>query len=87
MVKNILKRGAGSARNYWAIKRWLNEEEVKLADIARYVAVGQYVVSNTIRGFSNNRLVLGRLLELGCPADILGLPRDMRSEVGVATQA
>jgi len=86
MVKNVLKRGAGKSRNYWGIRVWLSDEEITMTRIAKEVGVAQYTVSSTIRGFSNNRLVLKRLRDLGCPDSLLGLPRDMLEETNAGDQ-
>ncbi len=71
------KRGVGRGRDYRAIKRWLGEQGVMLKQVAGDVGVNPTVVSQTIRGIVNNRKVLRRLLELGCPAGVLSLPSDL----------
>jgi hypothetical protein len=46
-------------------------------EVARHAGIHETLVSHTICGRTNNRRVLNQLLEMGCPATILGLPEDM----------
>jgi len=73
------KIGAGRERDYHAIKRWMDENMVTGSQVARDVGVALVNCSQVIRGLSNNRKILRRLLELGCPEDILSLPKDMKA--------
>jgi len=69
-----VKKGAGLKRDCLGVKRWMSENGITNKQVARDVGVNPNSVSATIRGVGNNRKTLGRLLELGCPADILSLP-------------
>ena len=71
------KMGAGRNRDYHAIKKWMDENMISGAQVARDVGVHPVLCSQVLRGWSNNRKILRRLLELGCPAEILSLPADM----------
>ena len=71
------KKGAGWNRDYYALKRWLDESMISVSQVARDVGVSSVCVSQVLRGQSNHRKILRRFLELGCPADILSLPADM----------
>ena len=73
------KMGAGRERDYYAIKKWMDENLISGAQVAKDVGVHRVLVSQVLRGWSNNRRILRRLLELGCPADILSLPADMQA--------
>ena len=77
MAKYIHKLGAGKTRDYWAIKRWMDENGVTNAQIARDISRDATLVSATIRGVRNSRMVLERLRELGCPDNSLSLPDSM----------
>ena len=77
MIKYIHKLGAGKDRDYWGIRRWMYERGITNAQIARDINRDATLVSMTIRGVRNSRLVLGRLRELGCPEDSLSLPSSM----------
>ena len=71
------KHGAGRDRDYHAIKKWLDDSSIEIQDVARAVGLHRSVVSHTIRGAVNNRKVLRHLKALGCPPEILSLPKDM----------
>ena len=73
------KPGAGAARDYWAIKKWLHEKGLTLADIATALGIDASIVSATIRGVRNTRQVLKWLMENGCPVKILSLPDDLKN--------
>ena len=70
--------GAGRARDYHGIRKWMDENMISGAQIARDVGIHPVNCSLVIRGLRNNRKILKRLLELGCPPDILSLPADMQ---------
>lgn len=72
------KPGAGAQRDYWAVKKWLYDQGIALAAIARDLGVHPGIVSSTIRGTRNTRHVLKWLLEKGCPVEILSLPDDLK---------
>jgi transcriptional regulator with XRE-family HTH domain len=72
------KPGAGASRDYWAIKRWLNEKGLTLTAIAACLGINVGGVSATIRGTRNTRKVLKWLSNNGCPASILSLPDDLK---------
>lgn len=73
------KPGAGAQRDYWAIKKWLHEKGLTLADIATTLDINPGIVSATIRGVRNTRQVLKWLIDKGCPAKILSLPDDLKN--------
>lgn len=73
------KPGAGAKRDYWAIKKWLHEKGLTLADIATALNVNAGIVSGTIRGVRNTRQVLRWLADNECPAKILSLPDDLKN--------
>jgi hypothetical protein len=77
-----LRRGSGRERDYYGLKRWLGERQIRLKVLAKELDVHPTVISQTIRGIMNNRKVLTKLQELGCPVDMLSLPKDMRPEHG-----
>lgn len=66
-------------RDYWAIKKWLNENNIALKDISTALGIHHGIVSATIRGTRNTRRVLKWLLDKGCPAAIISLPDDMKN--------
>jgi len=74
----VYKPGSGINRNYWAIKQWLEKENISLTDIARSLGLTVGLISHTIRGVKNNRRVLNHLCLLGCPIIFLSLPKDMQ---------
>ncbi len=59
------------------ILKWMIDQDITGADVARGIGVDRALVSRTIKGTDNNRRVLRRLLDLGCPAALLALPKDM----------
>ncbi len=71
------KPGVGARRDYWAIKKWLHERGLTLADIAKALEINAGIVSATIRGVRNTRRVLQWLAAQGCPAKYLSLPDDL----------
>lgn len=77
----IRGRGAGRQRDYYAIKKFLDEREIQVGQVATDVGLDKSTASHTIRGWVNNRKILHRLIDLGCPLGILSLPRDMKEEL------
>ena len=73
-----MRRGSGRERDYYGIKKWLGERQIRLKVLAKELEMHPSIVSQTIRGIMNNRKVLAKLQELGCPPEILSLPNDMR---------
>lgn len=73
-----VRQGAGRNRDYHAIKKWLDENNISVKQLADDVGLHITAASSTIRGVSNRRKILARLLALGCPASILSLPDDMQ---------
>jgi transposase-like protein len=49
-----------------------------MAELARQLGVSDNLVSATVRGIKNNRKVLQALRSIGCPEDILALPKNMK---------
>jgi len=74
------KHGAGRNRDYFAIKKWMDENHLTVKQLADAVGLDRSAASHTIRGVSNRRKILTRLVELGCPPDILSLPEDMKAQ-------
>lgn len=77
MAKYIHRVGAGKTRDYWEIKQWIEKKGFTVQKIAQSLDVHPSTVSQTIRGCRNVRRVLHGLLDMGCPASILSLPKDM----------
>jgi len=71
------KPGAGAKRDYWAIKVWLDTNNLTLKEIAKKESIHVGLVSATIRGTRNTRRVIKRLLDMGCPPEIISVPDDM----------
>lgn len=76
------KPGAGAERDYWAIKKWLEQESLTIAEVAESLGINAGIVSATIRGTRNTRRVLVYLLSKGCPVNALSLPDDMNTGQG-----
>jgi len=71
--------GCGRHRKSWQIVEWLNCKGIAVGKIAADLDVDQSLVSHTIHGRKNSRVVLAKLVELKCPKRILSLPPDMES--------
>lgn len=71
--------GAGKFRRPWSIREHLSSINYSMAAVARDVGRSPTLVRETIYGGKNNKLVLRRLIELGCSKDDLSLPEDMRA--------
>ena len=69
--------GAGKFRDPWRIRGFLDSMDITMADIARELGLKHSSVSRTVKGTLNNRKVLARLREMGCPPQYLSLPADM----------
>ncbi len=54
-----------------AIKKWLIDEELTQAEIARRLGISQTSVYNVMLGKMTSKRVTRFLLELGCPPEIL----------------
>jgi len=81
------KHGSGRDRDYHAIKKWLDENFITVKRVADDIELAPTAVSQTIRGIVNRRKVLWRLVELGCPHDILSLPKDMKEALHAENQS
>lgn len=64
-------------RNVLEIKIWMLRKGLRECDIVRETEQEQTYVNKTIMGHKNNRVVLQYLLDKGCPAKHLALPKDM----------
>jgi len=71
--------GCGKHRKSWKIVEWLNCKGIAVGKIAADLGVHQSLVSHTIHGSKNSRVVLAKLVELHCPRRILSLPPDMEN--------
>jgi hypothetical protein len=71
--------GAGKYRRPWRIREYLDSINYSMAAVARDVDRSATLVRETVQGNKNNRPVLRRLVELGCPIEDLSLPEDMRA--------
>lgn len=54
---------------------WLVARNIQQTKIANELELSTSLVNGTIHNRNNNRKVLDRLLQLGCPADLLAIPR------------
>jgi len=72
-IRKIIKKDRSKARG------WLAERSISLVNIQRAIGHRQLTqTSETVNGWRNSRAVLSYLLDLGCPAEYLDLPDDMR---------
>ncbi len=68
------------ARDRQKARVWMLENHVRLVDIQRELEhKSNTQVVETLQGWRNHRKVLEFLLEKGCPAQFLDLPKDMRA--------
>lgn len=74
------RMGSGKHRQSFRIYDWLDVNGVTVNSIAKSVGITPSMVSSTIRGRKNNRRILQKLVEMGCPEDILSLPADLNSK-------
>lgn len=73
------RHGAGRQRNTKEIRIWLFRNDLTMQSVARSVGLPHSTVWETLAGRRNSRRVLGYLLGIGCPRDILSLPDDMQT--------
>ncbi|MEG6548902.1 XRE family transcriptional regulator [Desulfocurvibacter africanus] len=67
-------------RNSVQIRSWMVRNGIKPSRLARDLNVHHTLVSQTVSGTKNNRRVLRRLRDMGCPKKWLALPKDLESE-------
>jgi len=60
------------------IRAFLVRRGIKIVELAAEIGIHYSLVVHTIRGARNNRRVLSALRDLGCPAEYLALPDDLR---------
>jgi len=66
-------------RNTVEINVWMMRNGWNVARIQRELGYQTHtLISNTLAGRENSRRVLRVLLDAGCPARLLDLPKDMR---------
>ncbi|MDR1656162.1 MAG: hypothetical protein LBT47_01215 [Deltaproteobacteria bacterium] len=78
LKKMVHRPGVAVNRDYWAIKKWFDDEALTIKAVSDDIGVHPSIVGQTIRGLRNTRRVLLRLVELGCPTDVLSLPSDIK---------
>lgn len=62
-------------------RAWLVEMGIRQVSIQRDLQHKQFTqVNETLQGVRDNRRVLQRLIELGCPREFLALPKEMSEE-------
>lgn len=71
------RMGSGKTRRSWRIVEWMRDRGLSNDQIALDLDVDPSLVSHTIHGRRNSRIVLAKLRDLGCPTNILSLPEDM----------
>ena len=60
-------------------RAWMLLNDIRNMDIQESLQMNNHVlISDTMRGKRNHRQVLQYLLDKGCPAEYLALPKDMR---------
>lgn len=72
---------AGKARKPRRIQEALDKHGLTLADIARELGNSRSLVCQTAHGYSNNRRVLRRFLDLGVDPVDLDLPTDLQEKI------
>lgn len=72
------RMGSGKTRQSWRIVEWMKRHRLPVKQVAEELDVHQSLVSHTIHGRRNSRIVLAKLVEHGCPPTLLSLPEDMR---------
>lgn len=72
------RMGSGKDRKSWRIIEWLKEKKLSVGGIADELGVDHSLVSHTIHGRRNSRVVLAKLKAYGCPSNILSLPADLK---------
>ncbi len=84
------KHGAGRDRDYHAIKKWLDENNITIRQLAdkangpKGPPLSHSLASQTIRGIVNNRKILWQLVAVGCPVEIINLPKDMLRSINAS---
>ena len=72
-------RYVGDERNTLQIKVWMLANQITAKRLAHIINLDPVNVSLTLNKKRNNRRVLRKLVELGCPVEYLDLPTDMLS--------
>ncbi|CCO22200.1 hypothetical protein [Maridesulfovibrio hydrothermalis] len=72
--------GAGRYRDPWEIRKFLNSKGTSMSGVAVDIGLSPVIVQQTVKGVRNNRKVLAKLRELGCPVGALSLPEDMKEK-------
>jgi len=75
-----LRMASGKFRQSFRIYEWLDSNEISVNSIAKSISITPSMVSHTIRGRKNNRRVLKKLVDLGCPQEYLSLPVDLEKQ-------
>ncbi len=75
-----LRMASGKFRQSFRIYEWLDSNKISVTSIAESIAITPSLVSHTIRGRKNNRRVLKKLVDLGCPQEYLSLPIDLEKQ-------
>lgn len=66
-------------KNRKEARRWLFDNDIRQVDIQRALEQKYDTqVHSTLHGDRSDRRVLQYLLDIGCPADYLDLPEDMK---------
>lgn len=73
--------GSGKTRQSWRIVEWMKRRHISVNQLAAELGVHQSLVSHTIHGRRNSRIVLAKLKDHGCPTSLLSLPEDMQRAV------
>ena len=71
----------GRKRRDWPIRGFLREEGHTMSSLARQIGVSPQQVRNTINGDDDSPRVLKALIAMGCPLNILSLPKHLKAEV------
>ena len=72
--------GAGKFRKPYRIREYLDSQGTNMKRVADELGVNPSLVRDTIRGVKNNRRVLSKLQDMGCPERYLSLPKDMQEK-------
>ena len=63
-------------------RAWMVKKDIRSVDIQRALQMKNHnLVSETMTGKRNNRRVLAYLIDKGCPAEFLDIPKRMRKEI------
>ena len=71
----------GKRRSVRRIQEYLDAGQLNLSEVARALGIAPQTVWKTAHGMGNNRKTLRHFLEIGVPADILDLPKDLLKEL------